>query len=81
MFTNRLVVLFIRNFMKKQHCVISVRIASYSGPYPPAFGLNTDQDNSEYGHFSRSAIKHIKFLEPANAHLDQYMMELFAKMF
>ena len=33
-----------------KHCVKSVRILSYSGPYFPAFGLN----NSEYGHFLRS---------------------------
>ena len=32
----------------------SVRIWSYSVPYFPAFGLNTDQSNSEYGHFSLS---------------------------
>ena len=32
----------------------SVRIWSYSGPCFPAFGLNTDQNNSEYGHFLRS---------------------------
>ena len=38
------------------HCVKSVRIRSYSGPYFPAFGLNTLQNNSEYGHFSRSAF-------------------------
>ena len=38
--------------------VKSVRIRSYSGSYFPAFGLNsvrilenTDQNNSEYGHF------------------------------
>ena len=30
------------------------RIRSFSGPYFLAFGLNTDQKNSEYGHFSRS---------------------------
>ena len=55
------------------HCVKSVHIRSYSGPYFPAFGLNmdrysvlrispysvrmrenTDQNNSEYGHFLRS---------------------------
>ena len=68
-------------FLKKQffslliltvaHCVKSVRIRSYSGPYFPAFELNTniqskyeysvrmwentDQNNSEYGHFLRSA--------------------------
>ena len=59
--------------MEKYHCVKSVRIRSFSGPYFPAFGLNmdryrvslqnsvrmrenTDQDNSEYGHFSRSEM-------------------------
>ena len=36
------------------HCVKSVRIWSYSSPYFSAFGLNTDQNNSEYGHFLRS---------------------------
>ena len=36
------------------HSVKSVRIRSYSGPYFPAFGLNTDRNNSKYGHFSRS---------------------------
>ena len=43
-------------FSKKKnvHYVKSVRIWSYSGPYIPAFGLNTDQNNSEYGHFLRS---------------------------
>ena len=30
-----------------KHCVKSVRIRSYSGPYFPAFGLNTDQNNPE----------------------------------
>ena len=34
------------------HFVKSVRIWSYSGPFFPAFGLNTDQNNS--GHFLRS---------------------------
>ena len=38
---------------KTKHCVKSVHVQSYSGPYFPAFGLNTDQNNSEYGHFSR----------------------------
>ena len=58
------------------HCVKSVRIRSYSGPYFPAFGLNspylsgfspnagnTDQNNSEYGHFLRSDIyTYIKYI-------------------
>ena len=34
-----------------KHCVKSARIWSYSGPYLPAFGLNMDQTNSEYGTF------------------------------
>ena len=38
-----------------QHCVKSVRISSFSVPYFPTFGLNKDQKNSEYGHFSHSA--------------------------
>ena len=37
------------------HCVKSVRIRSYSGLCFSAFGLNTDQNNSEYGHFQRRA--------------------------
>ena len=30
-----------------RHCVKNVRIKSYSSPYFPAFGLHTDQNNSE----------------------------------
>ena len=33
------------------HSVKNVGIRSFSGPYFPAFGLNTDQKNSEYGNF------------------------------
>ena len=40
-----------------QHCVKSVCIQSYSGPYFPAFGLNTDQNNSEYKQFLHSTKK------------------------
>ena len=51
------------------HCVKSVQIRSFSGPYFPAFGLNTEgvspsiqsecrkistRKNSVFGHFSRS---------------------------
>ena len=46
-----------------EHCVKVVQIRSFSGPYFPAFGLNTeiygvnrDQKNSVFGHFSRSGI-------------------------
>ena len=34
----------------------SLSIWSFSGSYFPTFGLNTDQENSEYGHFSRSIL-------------------------
>ena len=37
----------------------NVRIWSYFGPYFPAFRLNTDQNNSEYGHFLRSVNQKI----------------------
>ena len=38
----------------RTHCVKSVRIRSFPGRHFPTFGLNTDQKNSEYEHFSRS---------------------------
>ena len=40
----------------------SVRIWSYSGPHFPAFGLNTDQNNYEYGHFLRSVMHFVSSL-------------------
>ena len=36
------------------HCIKSVPIRSYSGPYFHPMGLNTDENNSECGHFLRS---------------------------
>ena len=45
--------------MSVVHCLKSVRIQSYSGPHFPAFGLNTNQNNSEHGHFSRSGAHDI----------------------
>ena len=36
------------------HCLKSVRIRSFSGPYSVLMLENTDQKNSEYGHFSCS---------------------------
>ena len=49
-------------FEKDSHCVKSVHIGSFSGPYFPAFELNTDQKNSEYGHFSCS-VNQLKTFE------------------
>ena len=49
---------------KHLHCVKSVRFRSYSGQHFHTFGMtpysvrmreNANQNNSEYGHFSRSA--------------------------
>ena len=38
------------------HSVKSVCIRSYSGKYSVQIRKNTDQNNSEYGNFLRSAI-------------------------
>ena len=38
------------------HCVKINRIWGYSGLHFPAFGLNTDQNNSEYGQFLRNFL-------------------------
>ena len=46
------------------HCVKSVRIRSYSGSNFPALGLNTGQNNSEYGHVLRSdVLQELSFAE------------------
>ena len=60
--------------VKISHCVKSVHIRSYSASYFLAFGLNTerysvrmrentDQNNSEYGHSSRSVSVLVKLLK------------------
>ena len=36
------------------HCVKSVHSSSYSGPYSVWMWENTEQNNTEYGHFLRS---------------------------
>ena len=43
--------------MASRRCVESVRIRSCSGPYSVQMQENTDQKNSEYGHFSCSEIE------------------------
>ena len=48
------VLLVIRERKRGINCVKSVHNRRFSGPYFPAFGLNTNQKISEYGHFSRS---------------------------
>ena len=46
--------IYIITLAVSMHCVKSVRIRGCSGPYFPAFELNTDQHNSEYRHSLRS---------------------------
>ena len=46
------------------HCIIEAAAlviekcpySEISGPHFPAFGLNTEQKNSKYGHFSHSGF-------------------------
>ena len=45
-----------RNILSDTNCEKSVRIRSYFGPYSVRMRENTDQNNSEYGHFLRGAI-------------------------
>ena len=45
------------NLYIPMHCVKSIRIRRFSGPHFPAFGLNMDQENSDYRHFSYSDIQ------------------------
>ena len=64
------------------HFVKSVRIHSSSSPYFPAFGLNTDQNNSEYRHFlsnvlSKKFPENVNFLISRNAFFFEYISTLF----
>ena len=49
-----LVQILITNFYSSVHCVKSVHIRRLSGLYSVQMRENTDQKNSEYGHFSHS---------------------------
>ena len=56
---------------KDKHCMKSVRIRSYSGrhsisTYAVRMLENTDQNNSEYGHFLRSVV--VWILIPTSGH-------------
>ena len=48
------VLILFLNFLSNTPCVKSVLIRSYSGLYSVQMRENTDQNNSEYGHYSRS---------------------------
>ena len=47
-----------------KHCMKSVQIRSFSGPYFPVFEMSADQKNSVFRQFSRSEVAEIalKFL-------------------
>ena len=47
-----------------KHCMKSVQIPSFSGPYFPVFEMSADQKNSVFRQFSRSEVAEIalKFL-------------------
>ena len=59
----------VMNKISHSHCVKSFQIRSYSGLYFPAFGLNTDQNNSKYGHFLCSDYNTLK--SPQKAFVDE----------
>ena len=48
----------------------SVRIRSFSGPYSIWMWGNTDQKNSEYGHFSRSESLNENFISGRTRFVD-----------
>ena len=56
-----------KKFLKRNaYCVKSVFIRSYSGLHFLAFILNSDQNNSKYGHFLRNAYHDIFFFDFIN---------------
>ena len=60
-------------FVEANHCVKSFRIRSYSGPYSVRMRKNTDQNNSEYGHFSR--IEFARSIGKASHIFRQYQLD------
>ena len=50
------------NFGYRAHCVKNVGIWSFSGPYSVRMRENTDQKNSEYGHFQCSGYRQNIFI-------------------
>ena len=64
----------------RYHCVKSVRIQSFSGPYFLVFGQNTDHKNSEYRRFSHSVwVRHL--VNPSNEVKKKQNADLFVKDF
>ena len=57
------------------HCEKSVGIRSFSGPYSPAFGLNKDQENSEYRHFLSSVPLRIRGKKTRDFHTIRFSID------
>ena len=54
------------------HCVKSVRIWSFSGPYFPMLGLSTYQKNSEYEQFSRNVNQYDQYTYQKNSEYEHF---------
>ena len=62
--------------LRIKHCAKSVRIRSYFGPYSVRMRGNTDQNNSEYGHFLRSGIRDTVILDATIGLFSVYLLYL-----
>ena len=72
---------FVIEIIYPLHCMKSVRILSFSGPHFPAFALNADQKNSEYGHYLGSAIFRLALkTELQTSKLEKYKISLKQKV-
>ena len=54
-----------KSLLLDHHCIKSVRIWSYPGPYSGRMRENTNQNNFEYGHFTSSAFQRFSFQLPS----------------
>ena len=61
--------------LANEHCMKSVRIRSYPCQYSVLMRENTDQNNSEYGHFLRRGIHERLFTETHQASVNCYGFE------
>ena len=65
----------------KLHCVKSVCIWSFSGPYSVTMMENTDQKNTEYGHFPRYIRSNVYWSVPKKTLANIYDETFFQKCF
>lgn len=65
----------------KLHCVKSICIWSFSGPYSVTMMENTDQKNTEYGHFPRYIRSNVYWSVPKKTLVNIYDETFFQKCF